>query len=329
MLAETVEPGQRKDKSMKHLALGTAIIGILVSGAALATPAAPLVKAAPRMQQQVHIVPNEITYDIELARAAERSGMLIASGRLFSRLEGGPCEGWSSTSRMKVRFVFRREATRETESRVASWESDDGNRFYSRIERFLNGLPVETVQVRVERERAGQPYRLEMTAPERRREKLPPDTLFPTAALKQLLLAARAGERQRTLLLYEGDEDAAPQHVVALIGRKHAPLTTASDNGATPREGGGTKQDRNDLALLEQMPYWPVSLAYYGTIVRKDGSQATDKEKEASSFGLPEYEVHFRLYENGVTGEALLIYPNYVLRAHPVHLKLLAPARCQ
>ena len=315
---------------MRHLALGTmCIVGLFATQAGMAAPAAPLAQVTEQTQRQMRLVPYEITYDIELTRAAERSGMLIASGRLFSRLEGGPCEGWSSTSRMKVRFVFRREATRETESRVASWESDDGNRFYSRIERFLNGIPVETVQVRVERERAGQPYRLEMTAPEKRHEKLPPDTLFPTAALKQLLMAARAGERQRTFLLYEGDEEAAPQHVVALIGSKRAPLTTASDDGATPDRGEEKKRDRNDLALLKQMPYWPVSLAYYGTTVRKDGSQASDKEKEAASAGLPEYEVHFRLYDNGITGEARLIYPDYVLRAHPVRLKLLAPARCQ
>ena len=315
---------------MRHLArIAVFAVGLLAFQTGM--QAGPLVEAAGKPRGQVRIVPYEIAYDIGLVRAAERSGLLIASGRLTSRLEGGACEGWSSTSRMKVRFVFRREATRETESRVASWESDDGNRFYSRIERYLNGLPVETVRVRVERERAGQPFRLHMTEPEKRERKLPPATLFPTAALKELLRVAHAGERQRTFLLYEGDEDAAPQHVVALIGRKRAPLKPASDGGAQagPHERQAMEHERGDLAMLRQMPYWPVSLAYYGAIVRKDGSTPTDREKEASGFGLPEYEVHFRLYENGVTGEALLIYPDYVLSAHPVRLKLLAPARCQ
>lgn len=312
---------------MYPLRIAVLAIGVLAVHAS-AHAAAPMTETTGKPQRQVRIVPYAITYDISLLRAAERSGMLIASGKLTARLEGGVCEGWSSTSRMQVRFVFRREATRETESRVASWESDDGNRFYSRIERYLNGLPVETVRVRVERSRAGHPFHLEMTAPERRTVKLPPATLFPTAALKQLLLAAKAGERQRTFLLYEGDEEAAPQHVVALIGKKRTHLTPASDMGESADKTAEASK-KSVVQALVRWPYWPVSLAYYGVTQRLDGSKLSDKEREAAHAGLPEYEVHFRLYENGVTGEAQLIYPDYVLHARPVRLKMLKAAACE
>ena len=311
----------------RALSLATTLAALVAAGA----PAAPLSESAVHGNAPVRIVPYEVSYDVSLKSAEERSGVLIASGMLISRLQGGPCDGWSSTSRMRVRFVFRREATRETESRVASWESDDGNRFYSRIERYVNGLPVETVRVKVGREKAGRPFRLEMLEPERHTADLPPQTLFPTAALKELLKAARAGKHQLSLLLYEGDEEAAPQHVVALIGRRHAPLVPASDSSekAAPHERQARERDQGDLPQLRQMAYWPVSLAYYGAIVRKDGTRASEKEQDAARFGLPEYEVHFRLYENGVTGDALLIYPDYVLRAKATKLRLLEPARCR
>ena len=317
---------------MRKLTMAVVGAALLSAPDNLAGWAAPLPDAPGQARATVRLVPYEITYDISLKSAEERSGMLIASGRLFSRMEGGPCEGWSSLSRMTVRFVFRREAVRETESRVASWESDDGNRFYSRIERYLNGLPVETVRVRVSRERAGRPFRLEMTAPERRTAELPPATLFPTAALKRLLAAAERGERKLTMLLYEGDEEAAPQHVVALIGRKQAPLKQAGDGGentAGLHERPTRESRQGSLPRLRELAYWPVSLAYYGVAMRKDGSQPSDREKEAARFGLPEYEVHFRLYENGVTGDALLIYPDYVLRAKATKLRLLQPASCK
>jgi len=114
--------------------------------------------------------------------------------------------------------------------------------------------------------------------------------------------------------------------VVALIGKRHAPLVPASDSGekATPSRKG-----RGDLATLNRLAYWPVSLAYYGAIRRKDGTRARDGKKEAGGFGLPEYEVHFRLYENGITGEALLIYPDYVLRATPTRLRSLSAEACE
>ena len=315
---------------MKYPATAIVLMaGIVMGQTAADVFPAPLAQTIEQAPRQVRIVPYAIRYEITLVRAAERSGMLMAAGLLESRLEGSACEGWSSTSGMKVRFVFRREAMRETESRVASWESDDGNRFYSRIERYLNGLPVETVRVHVEREKRARPFRLEMTAPEKRTGRLPPETLFPTAALKKLLAAARSGKRQLSLLLYEGDEEAAPQHVVALVGKRNAPLMPASDNGEdNEKEAAPSRKGRGDLVKLGRLAYWPVSLAYYGAIERKDGSRATDREREAAGFGLPEYEVHFRLYENGVTGEALLIYPDYVLRAVPTRLNLLPVAGC-
>ncbi len=316
---------------MSRLARALALATMLPALVTVVAHAAPLSESTAHGESPVRIVPYEISYDVSLKSAEERSGMLMASGVLFSRMEGSPCEGWSSTSRMKVRFVFRREAVRETESRVASWESDDGNRFYSRIERYLNGLPVETVRVKASRDRAGRPFRLEMTEPERRATELPPQTLFPTTALKKLLAAARQGRRELTMLLYEGDEEAAPQHVVALIGRRHAPLMPASEAGekAGPHERKVREREEGDLPQLRQRPYWPVSLAYYGPVVRKDGSRASDREREAERFGLPEYEVHFRLYDNGVTGDALLIYPDYVLRAKATKLRLLQPAACK
>ena len=308
-------------------AIGAALLLAVAGG-----QAAPLPDTTGQARGIVRLVPYEITYEISLKSAEERSGMLMASGTLLSRMEGGPCEGWSSLSRMKVRFVFHREAVRDTESRVTSWESDDGNRFHSRIERYLNGLPVETVRVEAGRERAGQPFRLNMTSPERRTAELPPATLFPTAALKRLLAAAMRGERELSMLLYEGDEEAAPQHVVALIGRKRAPLQQAGDTGenASGRQHGkAADKHRGDLSGLRGLAYWPVSLAYYGITTRSDGSRITDREREAARFGLPEYEVHFRLYENGVTGDALLIYPDYVLRAKATKLRLLEPASCR
>ena len=316
---------------MRKLVTGGVGAALLFALAGPGMTAAPLAESSTHAHAAARIVPYEIAYDISLRRAEERSGLLMAPGRLTSRLEGGPCEGWSSTSRMTVRFVFRREAVRETESRVASWESGDGNRFYSRIERYLNGLPVETVRVKASREKDGRPYRLEMTEPQRRTAQLPPQTLFPTAALKKLLAAAHRGDRQLTLLLYEGDEEAAPQHVVALIGRKRSPIAPAKDAGedAVGTHDRMRERDGGDLPRLRQMAYWPVSLAYYGVTVRRDGSKASDREEEAARFGLPEYEVHFRLYENGVTGDALLIYPDYVLEAKATKLRLLEPATCK
>ena len=305
-----------------------------LAGVSVATMAAPLSATAGSPAVAAHIVPYEVRYEISLKDAEERAGIVIADGTLLSRLSGSACAGWSTDSRMAVRFVFRREGERETASHVASWESDDGNQFVSRIERRLNGRVVERIRVAVERPAANQPFRLMMTMPKKQEGTLPAQTLFPTIALKKLLAAAQAGERSLSLLLYEGDEDAAPQRVAVLIGKRRkaagmADNVQAGQGGsakATPKPASG--DGRQEMKALQGRAYWPVSMAYYGPVRNRDGSKPSEKEREASRAGLPEYEVHFRLYENGITGNATLIYPEYTLRAKVHSIRLLPQEKC-
>ncbi len=313
-------------------------LSLALAGALHAAPggAAPSAGMAPKAEKvDVAIAPYEIVYDIQLKDVSDRSGILMASGELISKLEGGACEGWTSTSRMKVRFVIQRQGARETESRVSSWESDDGNQYHSVIERYLNDVLMETIRTSASRPRAGVPFVLRMMEPEKRTFTLPPRTLFPTAALKRLLRAARAGKGSLSLLVYEGDKEAAPQHVVAIIGKRQPPRPTAASAGGTEARAGGDKGGKA-LAALRQKPYWPVALAYYGTEGADGGGRPTAKNDKASEreaeerrFGLPEYEVHFRLYDNGVAGNALLVYPDYVLKAEAKSLRMLPAPACE
>ena len=328
-----------------HAALAGAML-LLVAGGVVARPQAapatvpPLTHvpvAATETVGDVALAPYEVTYDIRLKEVSERSGIIFASGHLFSQLKGGPCEGWTSLSRMRVRFVFARRGTRETESRVTSWESDDGNRYHSLIQRYLNNRKLESVKVSVSRAHAGAPFILRQTEPEKRVTTLPADTLFPTAALRRILHAARHGRRHLSLLIYEGDREAAPQRVAVIIGRRQTPrVANASTGGdATAERGHGRKagDEEGTPAWLSRQPYWPVSLAYYGVVGGpekvdgNDGGEA-DREAEERRFGLPEYEVHFRLYDNGVAGDAMLVYPDYMLEARVKDLRMLPPAAC-
>ncbi len=311
--------------------------GLLLAGAPAALGTA---MAAPQGANSLDVReagmprPHALRYEITLHEAQERSGIIAADGVLASRLRGGSCEGWTSDSRMQVRFVFRRLGVRETDTRVSSWESDSGDTYYGVLQRSLNGRMLETYRVRARRTRPGAPFALRMLEPKRQDGQLPASTLFPTGALKRVLRAAHEGERTISLLLYEGDDEMAPQQVVVTIGGRRTAIDAAA---RTPPEHGDEagERDTGDLALLARMPYWPVSMAYYGPPradekddARTEGGEEALIREEARRRGVPEYEVSFRLYENGITGDALLIYDDYVLRARVVELKLLPAAAC-
>ena len=337
----------RKRILPKILPAGAALALAWMAQAGLAGPAGTPAAGVAAQGQGGGIRPHMLTYEVTLQHALERSGIINASGGLTSKLTGNACEGWTSDSRMQVRFVFRRMGVRDTDTRVSGWESDDGNVYFSVLQRRLNGRLMETIQVRARRARAGEPFVLEMAKPEKRRETLPARTLFPTGGLKKILAAARAGRRHLSLALYEGDEELAPQHVVVTIGAKRSPLAAAAQGAPAPRKGvenGGAAGGKDgapgggddDLALLARMAYWPVSMAYYGPLKVKAAAEKGGKrdeealiKEEARRRGVPDYEVSFRLYENGVTGDALLIYDDYTLRARVTGLKMLPARACE
>ncbi len=334
-MTHPVKRMKRNETRAKGLAAALCAVGLLM-GTGAASPTARVPVATQAQGQAVELAPHELAYDIRLKDVSDRSSIVFASGSLLSRLEGASCEGWTSTSRMKVRFVFERRGERETESRVTSWESDDGNHYHSLIERYMNGARMETIRVQASRPRAGVPFTLRMTEPERLTTTLPASTLFPTMALKRLIQAARAGRRTLSMLIYEGDREAAPQRVVAIIGARREGRVSATSTGddAVSTTPETSEDNATAVAALRGKPYWPVSLAYYGVENGSSGPAEADetrkqREEEERRFGLPEYEVHFRLYDNGVTGDALLIYPDYVLKAQVKSLRMLPAPACE
>lgn len=72
----------------------------------------------------------------------------------------------------------------------------------------------------------------------------------------------------------------------------------------TDVDGGGT---------LASLPYWPVTVGYF----ERDGSK-----------DLPEYQVSFHLYPNGISDSLTLDYVDFRLKADLTELTLLETPAC-
>ena len=67
---------------------------------------------------------------------------------------------------------------------------------------------------------------------------------------------------------------------------------------------------------LSNLTSWPVSISYFP---RKGG-----KSEET-----PDYQVSMQLFDNGVSGDLVLDYGEFVLNAHLAKLDLLEPPKCK
>ncbi len=238
-------------------------------------------------------------YDLELLRASQKTGINAAEGRIVMEIRGSTCSGWTSQTRMVVAMHVRRRGTRLTDSRDTARESASGNLFRYSAVRYVNGIKSEDYRLTATRRNPKGPVILRFTRPQRDARTLPPGTLFPMQATARIIAAARKGTRRLAFPLYEGYEDGEAREVVAAIS---PPLTA-------PSTDPGTKT----LAGLQS---WHVSLAYYRPRMRH-------------GFGLPEYEVIFRLFENGAVSNVVLDYGDYALKGTLRRYTPLPAAPCE
>ncbi len=243
---------------------------------------------------------HEAVYELTLQKATRRSGIVAARGRIVMALRGSTCEGWSQTSRMMVHYVFRRRGLRVTDARTTSWEAADGSAFSYASSNYVNGR--KTREIRLQAVTGGDGAgSVRFSRPKMRTTSLPRGVLFPQAAMKRVIEQARLGKKGFSYLGYEGFEDGRARLIAVVIGK--------------PRPADAR------FAALKGLSAWPVSFAYYPL----DGA-GKPREKD---FGLPEYEMVFILYENGVVSDVDFIYRDMTLTGHLSRLKILPRPPCR
>ena len=228
------------------------------------------------------IRPHRAVYDMTLGNVAEGSDLATLSGRLAYDLQGTLCEGFSVNFRLVTRFANRNGDETTTDLRSATFEDlltrgDAEDRF-----RFLTSNIVNRV---ASAETDGVAARLDgavevtLKKPEEADLVLPGDVLFPTEHLAALIEAARNGVRVFPARIYDGSEDGATvNETTAVIGAR------------------AVREDA-DFPALEGRTYWPVTLSYF--------------EEGATGDLLPEYEISFDLFENGVSDILTLDYGEF------------------
>lgn len=245
---------------------------------------------------------HQAVYELKLIKASERSGLTGVDGRLVYEFTGSVCEGFTSQFRFVTRFVNNEGKTRITDLRTSTFEDGEGKSF-----NFLNQNYVDQRLVEESKGVAkltGTGATAEVSKPQKHTVDFAADALFPTRHMATLIAAAKSGQSFADIKLYDGSENGDRVYQTAIVIGKEQ---------TGPDEFGD--EAGKDSVVFAGKRHWPVTISYYD--VRKK-----------SDDGLPEYQLSFLLYENGVTRKLKLDYGDFVLSGTLSELKPLEAKAC-
>ena len=229
------------------------------------------------MAGPVALETHRALYSLSLARADSSSGISSAEGLLSVELSGG-CEGYVVNEHHLMEVAYSEGGQARMDFRISMWESSDGATLRFERKSVVDGQVAEHFRGRAELEGKGGSGRVEFTDSASKGLSLAQGTIFPTAHTAVLVAQAQAGERQVVREVYAGTGPDEPRHTVAFLGDPIAPDTDDAD------------------PLLAGIVSWPVRIAFFAS--RPDAT-------------LPEYEIAFRLYANGIATDFEIDYGNF------------------
>ncbi len=262
------------------------------------------------------LAPYRALYHLSLASAKSGSGVVAAGGAVLDEW-GETCDGWTEQERFLMRLQYGEQPDEKIRSNLVSWEAKNGLRYRFDERRENSGEEarqpsdgdggqhgpsntLEEIRGEAKLDGPGKGGTAEFTRPEATTLTLPSGVLFPTEHTLVLIARAKAGDRLVTRQLFDGSDVANAAQTTAFIGPKIAPPAGKAAVGAKS-------------PLLDR-PSWRVRLAFF--------------PPSSGADGLPDYEETIQLLDNGVVGEMLFDYGDYVIRAKLDDIEALPRPNC-
>lgn len=240
--------------------------------------------------------PHKAVYDISLVSSAGPREVQSARGRIAFDFDRDACGGYGVEFRQVVVLTASETGDITSDLRSTTYEGGDGKSFRFKSElRNGSGGPVVVDGVAAA-------ANVRLTRPKRDAFALPAQANFPSAHMRKVLAAAKAGQPTLNLPVFDGSENGRKVYdTFAIIGRPLAADRPVEEAAKAANIGG--------------LARWPVKISYF-----------TPGEGER----LPVYTLAFELYENGVSGALKLDYGDFVLRGEMKQLTLAkASAGCR
>jgi|APSaa5957512535_1039671.scaffolds.fasta_scaffold29147_2 hypothetical protein len=242
--------------------------------------------------------PARAIYDLHLNKDRESAGILGVKGRMVAEYIED-CSGFILNQGFILRFSGSSGLDFVNDLQASHWESRDGDIIRFNLTSTIDGKSVEQEQGRAELGPGGA-GNATWDKPKALHLELPKGTAFPAVFSRKVLAHAIKGSRGFETPLFDGSHEAGYYLVSIFIGDKLAP------------DAAG-----HHKLLAKTLPRWPIRMAYYS------------RQDQPNRGGVPEFEIGYTLYGDGVTDGLTLDYPEFGLKGRLVELEYLDQPSCE
>ncbi len=226
---------------------------------------------------------HRAVYDLQLSAAETSADIAGLTGRMVLEWTGTRCDGYTLTQRLVTQLSDTDGGVMVRDLRMTSWESGDGDQFRFEVQRYAGAQLEETVSGFADRSMT--PPAANFSRPRDVVLELPEDVIFPSEFVSNLVQTATEGRSLMSASVFEGAETDHYFLVSSFVGK---PGKAETDTPSIEGEGLNVSSE----------PSWPVQVSYF-----------LPHEQE----GVPDYQVSYRLFSNGVSSNMRLDYGDIVI----------------
>jgi hypothetical protein len=285
--------------------------------------------------------PHQALYEVRLSRLHQSNALAAAKGQMSYRVED-TCDGWNTSQKFNLVFVYTEAQSAMITSDYNTYESKDGRHYQFSTRRSRDGEVTEEILGKVERDALGNGTVI-YQKPKKVSAVLDTDVLFPVQHTLSLLRAAQEGKKWFSFPVFDGS-DLSPATDVNSFARRinkpyitkiedivplvtpaidedmtaSVPVDSATDDKAIhvqPR--GMTVEQMNASPLISNTKAWRVRLAFFARPEGVDFKSTEAEDTTSDDVNLtPDYEMTMILHSNGLVSHFTLDYPDFSLDAH-------------
>lgn len=251
--------------------------------------------------EAVTLTPHRAIYDLTLLRAGNSANLQSAAGRLAFELQGSSCEGYTVSFRMVAKYRPNEGEASLIDTQSTTYEGPGSLEFRHQVKESVNGTIKENSRLKVSRPAIGEAGSGEVTDKDTQNFTLSADAFLPMQHQLKLMALGEVGGGRDSSLIFDGSDGDKTFRAISFVGKVKLP--------------GAIGHDADDpaAAALKGKSAWPMTVSYF--------SAKTDES-------VPDYQVNFNLYENGVATGLVLDYGDFALAGKLTNLSLYDPSEC-
>ena len=247
------------------------------------------------------VMPHRAVYDLALSRVGNGSSLSSAQGRIAFEISGSACEGFSVSFRMATRYQPAEGEGNLIDTQSVTFEGPGMLEFRHQVKEIVNGETKDDVRIGVSRTAPGGEGTGTISGGEEKTFTIPASSVFPMQHQLLLMTLGEQGGGRDSSVVYDGSDRDKTFRAISFVGKAKPPGSIARD------------QANPEAAPLRNLTAWPMTISYF---------PGTGGEE------MPDYQVSFDMYENGVATGVQLDYGAFALTGTLAKLDMLEAASC-